>query len=90
VQKLCEVCAALGGEIYRSNTTADLSVKLDFLPRFPVYIRLWMSDDEVRGSGVMLFDKQCLHYLGEMDLHICAPLISRYLIKHYAYLESAQ
>ena len=85
IDRLKAACLALGGELKQSS--ADLYVKLNFLPCFPVYLQLWLADDELPGSGKMLFDKHCLHYLGEMDIHVCGPLIVRFLIKHYA-LES--
>ena len=46
-----------------------------------------MPDDEMPGSGKMLFDSRCLHYLDEMDLHVIGPLIVDFLIKHYAFIE---
>lgn len=80
--RLKEVCAALGGKIFESN--ADLFAVFAFLPRFPIYIKLWMSDDEVPGSGKMLFDRHGLHYLDEMDIHTAGPLFVHFLKQHYA------
>jgi hypothetical protein len=79
LDELVRVCAALGG--VRIKASADLFVRFDFLPRFPIYMRLWMSDDEIPGSGKLLFDSHCLHYLDEMDIHTAGPLFVEYLIK---------
>ena len=83
---LKQTCIDLGGELQESS--ADLSFRLNFLPRFPIYIRLFMSDDEFPGSGKMMFDKNSFHYLHEMDLHCIGPLIVAFLSRHYQYLES--
>ena len=85
IDMLEQACIALGGEILKSS--ADLYAKIGFLPCFPVYIKLWMSDDEMKSSGKMLFDKYSLHYIGEMDIHVSGPLIVNYLIKQYNLLE---
>ena len=85
IDKIKEACIALGGEILESKE--DLFAALMFLPRFPVYIKLWMSDDEIPGSGKMLFDNRCLHYLDEMDLHVLGPLLVDFLVMHYALIE---
>ena len=86
IERLKETCAALGGEIRESN--ADLLATFAFLPCFPIHIKLWMSDDEIPGSGKMLFDRRCLHYLDEMDIHVAGPLLVDFLIKHFAYEHS--
>jgi len=88
VETIKQVCTALGGETLDSS--ADLYVKLNFLPRFPVYIKLWMTEDELPGSGQMLFDKRCLNYLGEKDIQIFGPLIAKYLTQHYDLVNNSQ
>ena len=80
-----QACIDLGGE--PMDSSADLGFKLNFLPRFPVYIRMFMSDDEMPGSGKMLFDTNSFHYLHEMDLHVAGPLIVAFISRHYRYIE---
>ena len=46
---------------------ADLCVKFQYLPRYPVWLKIWFSDEEFPASGRMLLDKNSEHYLSIED-----------------------
>ncbi|MDO4622900.1 MAG: DUF3786 domain-containing protein [Eubacteriales bacterium] len=49
----------LGGEIIDGK--ADLSVRLPYLPQYPVFINIWFADEEFPASARMLVDKNSWH-----------------------------
>ena len=84
-EKLREACAVLGGEMIKGS--GDLFVRFDFLPRVAVFLKLWYSDEETPGSCKFLFDEKCTHYLDEMDVQMCGPLLAGFIIKQYELTE---
>lgn len=66
-------CRALGGEILPGN--ADLCVRFDFLPRYPVWLKVWFADEEFPASGRMFLDKSAPHYLTIEDAVTVGSLI---------------
>lgn len=54
-------CLALGAELLPSN--ADICAKFTFLPRYPLWLRLWLADDEFPASGRLFLDESAAHYL---------------------------
>lgn len=83
-EKLKQACTTLGGEIMKA--TADIYVRFEYMPKFSVFFRFWYSDDETPGAAKFLFDDQCTHYLGEMDIQMCGPLLAGFIIKQYELL----
>ena len=58
---LATVCERLGGERIASN--ADMSFRIPFMPRFPVFLKLWLPDEEFPASGRIFVDSSADHYL---------------------------
>ncbi|MDA8226817.1 MAG: DUF3786 domain-containing protein [Desulfitobacterium hafniense] len=54
IQQACLKFAA------RLEETADVCAIFDFLPRFPVTVKLWLKDEEVEGSANILFDASAM------------------------------
>ena len=54
-------CLALGAELLPSN--ADLCARFPFLPRYPLWLRLWFGDEEFPASGRLFLDESAAHYL---------------------------
>lgn len=52
VKQIEQACLKLSA---RLDTTADVCAVFDFLPRFPVTVKLWLKDEEVEGSANILF-----------------------------------
>ena len=60
-EELAKKCRAMGGRILESN--ADFTVRFDFLPYYPMLLKLWFADEEFPASGKLLVDKSADHYL---------------------------
>lgn len=58
-------CLALGAELLPSN--ADLCARFPFLPRYPLWLRLWFGDEEFPASGRLFLDESAAHYLTVED-----------------------
>ena len=54
-------CLALGAELEPSN--ADVCARIPFLPRYPLWLRLWFGDEEFPASGRLFVDEAAPHYL---------------------------
>jgi hypothetical protein len=50
-----------------------------------VHFRIYYSEDDIPGSGKFLFDELCQHYIKDMDIHICGPLLASFIIKQYKF-----
>lgn len=61
IDELSQKCQVLGGRILDSN--ADFTVRFDFLPYYPMLLKLWFADEEFPASGKLLVDKCADHYL---------------------------
>lgn len=66
-------CRALGAKIVLSN--ADFCAEFFFAPRWPVWLKLWLADDEFPASGSMLVDESAAHYLTIEDAVTVGSLI---------------
>ena len=66
-------CRALGAGIVPSN--ADFCAEFSFAPRWPVWLKLWLADDEFPASGRMLVDESAAHYLTIEDAVTVGSLI---------------
>lgn len=80
VEQIKAVCLQLDASIEES---ADVCAKIHLFPRFPLTIKLWLSDDEVKGSANILFDKSANHYLDTEAINEAAIMVSNFLIKQY-------
>ena len=66
-------CQALGARIIPSN--ADFCAEFSFAPCWPVWLKLWLADDEFPASGRMLVDESAAHYLTIEDAVTVGSLI---------------
>lgn len=76
--RIKEACLRLGA---RLEEKADVCAVFDFLPRFPVTVKIWLKDEEVGGSANILFDASANHYLHTEDIAVAGNLVSYFLIK---------
>lgn len=53
----------------------DYSVKIPFLPRYPMLINIWFEDEEFPASGKMLLDGSADHYLTVEDAVTAGTLV---------------
>ena len=60
-EQLCRVCEGLGAQLVEER--ADLCAVIPFLPRYPVWLKVWFADDEFEASGKLLVSKSADHYL---------------------------
>ncbi len=60
-EEVLSVLQSLGGEVIPGK--AALSVRLPYLPRFPLYLNIWFADEEFPPSARLLVDKSAGHYL---------------------------
>lgn len=74
----------------RLEEKADVCAVFDFLPRFPVTVKIWLKDEEIGGSANILFDASANHYLHTEDIAVVGNLISYFLIKQGASILAAQ
>lgn len=72
-------CLALGAELLPSN--ADLCARFDFLPRYPIWLRMWLPDEEFPASGRMFVDETATHYLTVEDAVTVGDLLLSLLLE---------
>ncbi len=63
--------------------SADICVRIPLFPKFPLTIKIWLGDDEIRGSANVLFDESANHYLDTEAINEAAIMVSSFLIKQY-------
>lgn len=80
VDQITQACLKLGA---RFGEKADVCAVFDFLPRFPVTVKIWLKDEEIGGSANILFDAGANHYLHTEDIAVAGNLVSYFLIKQY-------
>lgn len=64
-KEICAICKDLGGEQINSN--ADICMKFKFLPNYPLWLKIWLADEEFEASGKLLLSKSADHYLTVED-----------------------
>lgn len=62
---------------------ADICAKIPLFPRFSLTIKLWLGDDEIKGSANILFDISANHYLDTEAINEAGIMVSYFLIKQY-------
>ena len=60
-----KICRALGAEFADSN--ADLCAVFHFLPNYPVWLKVWLADEEFEASGKFYISKSADCYLSMED-----------------------
>ena len=80
VEQIKAACLKLDASIEES---ADVCAKIHLFPRFPLTIKLWLGDYEIKGSANILFDLSANHYLDTEAINEAAIMVSYFLIKQY-------
>lgn len=78
--RIKQACLKLTAHIQEN---ADICAVFDFLPRFPVTVKIWLNDEEIGGSANILFDASANCYLHTEDIAAAGNLVSYFLIKQY-------
>lgn len=73
---IIDSCVKLGA---RFEEGADICAVFDFLPRFPITVKMWLGDEEMESSANILFDVGANHYLHTEDIAVAGNLISIFL-----------
>ncbi|MDD4783960.1 MAG: DUF3786 domain-containing protein [Syntrophaceticus sp.] len=80
VEQIKAACLKLDASIEES---ADVCAKIPLFPRFPITIKLWLGDDEIKGSANILFDMSANHYLDTEAINEAGIMVSYFLIEQY-------
>ncbi|MCR6545948.1 DUF3786 domain-containing protein [Dehalobacterium formicoaceticum] len=80
VEQIKKACLMLDASIEQG---ADVCAKIHLFPRFPLTIKLWLGDNEIKGSANILFDLSANHYLDTEAINEAAIMVSYFLIKQY-------
>lgn len=62
-------------------STGDVGLRLNFFPKVPVVVVLWLGDDEVSASANMLFDAHAGRMLPTEDISVLGGVLARHLVK---------
>ena len=68
-----KICMDIGGEPIDSN--ADAAYRILFLPNFPVFLKIWLPDEDFPASGRLFVDASADHYLTIEDAVTVAELL---------------
>lgn len=80
VDVIKNACSALNA-VFKEE--GDVCAVFQFLPRFPITLKFWLSDAEIPGSANFLFDAAANSYLHTEDIAVAASLISTFLLAQY-------
>ena len=61
LERIRQICSALGAEFTDSN--ADLCAVFPFLPNYPVWLKIWLADEEFEATGKLYVGENADHYL---------------------------
>ena len=77
-EELEEKCRAIGGQ--RTESNADFTVRFDFLPYYPLLLKVWFADEEFPASGKLLLDTSADHYLMIEDAVTAGQIVMEKLV----------
>lgn len=77
-EQIQAVCRKLNGRFVKSN--ADLCVVFDYLPLYPVMLKIWFADEEFPGTGRMFLDKSADSHLTVEDAVTVGEMLLEELI----------
>ena len=80
VEQIKAACLKLDASIEEG---ADVCAIVHLFPRFPLTVKLWLSDEEIKGSANILFDISASHYLDTEAISGAGNIVSCFLIKQY-------
>lgn len=75
---LIDAGKSLGGREVRHG---DYGIEIKTFPRIPVYVFLWVGDDEIPSSSNILFDSTVGEHLHTEDISKLGAIVSKELIK---------
>lgn len=78
MEDFSEKCRSIGGRIVDSN--ADFTVWFEFLPYYPLLLKLWFADEEFPASGKLLVDADADHYLTIEDAVTVGQVVMEKLV----------
>lgn len=78
-EEVLDICSKLGARQVAGK--ADLSVRIPFLPNYPVLLNIWFEDEEFPPSAKMLVDQTADHYLSVEDAVTVGSLLLERIIK---------
>lgn len=64
-EQMATACRALGAQFVEER--ADLCAVFPFLPRYPLWLKIWFADEEFETSGKLLVSKSADHFLTVED-----------------------
>ncbi len=62
------------------DSNADFTVQFDFLPYYPLLLKLWFADEEFPASGKLLLDESADHYLMVEDAVTVGQILMEKLV----------
>lgn len=65
LEKLKSACSEMGATFKESR--ADLCAEFSFVPRYPLTLNLWLTEEELPGSGKIFLDRSAGHQLSTED-----------------------
>ena len=65
IERVEAACRAMGARIVDSN--ADVCAEFDFLPRYPMTVKLWLAEDDIPASARLMLDASAASYLSVED-----------------------
>ena len=72
-----KICMDIGGEPIDSD--ADAAWQIPFLPNFPVFLKIWLPDEDFPASGRLFVDASADHFLTIEDAVTVAELLLKKL-----------
>lgn len=80
VDQIKAACLKLDASMEES---ADVCAKISLFLRFPLTIKLWLGDEEIKDSANILYDISANHYLDTEAINEAGIMVSTFLIKQY-------
>ncbi len=81
LEKIKNVCEMFGATF--SKTSADICATFSYMPNYPITLQLWLTDEEMEGSGQVLFNSRAKHYLSAEDTDVAGSMLIDFLIYQY-------
>lgn len=86
LKSICKICKSLGAEFLDSN--ADVCAVFPFLPNYPVWMKVWLADEEFEASGKFYISESANHYLSMEDaVTVGEILLSKLKIQEKEYFK---
>lgn len=87
-EELQALCTSLGGVL--SKSSADITATFYFMPKYPMTLQVWLTDDEMEGTGHVLFNARAKHYLSPEDASVAGEVLVDFLIYQLQAMDQGQ